>query len=162
MKKLLVVVAAALVSFAANAQFYAGGMVGLDIYSANDDTTVSFNIAPELGYNVSEDLSVGLALGYGTSKNLDAFAVTPYVRYYFCDLGNARLFGDAYYSWQQIKVAGYKNDSSNIGVEAGIAYPLTNTVSLVTKFSGANYDLSNEIFDLDILNTFSVGAFISF
>ena len=52
----------AVMSLTASAQVYVGGSVGLwRDYNANE---TSFNLIPEVGYNLSDKWAIGLQIGY--------------------------------------------------------------------------------------------------
>lgn len=75
MKKLFILVAAALFTVSANAQLYVGGRLGLDVdgnksenaaYKQNS-CNLNFNLSPEVGYYLSDKLAVGGYLNITTS-----------------------------------------------------------------------------------------------
>ena len=108
MKKLFVMAVMAVAALNANAQWWAGGSFALNFDNNGrngDQNTTSFEIAPEVGYNLSDNWAVAIALGFGTTNNaavsegvdsyyggkLDEannyFKVAPYARYTFCKTG---------------------------------------------------------------------------
>ena len=121
MKKLFIFVAAALLSISANAQWYVGGMVGLDVNGEGSDnligsgktTDLNFNLAPEVGYFLSDKLAVGgyFSINAGshnnkiqdkiegqdseTSTTRFHWAIEPYVKYKFWGIGKFGIWGQA-------------------------------------------------------------------
>lgn len=62
MKKLFLSLIVAVCSLAASAQVYVGGQVGL--WRNTDANHTSFNLAPELGYKLSDQWDLGLSIGF--------------------------------------------------------------------------------------------------
>jgi hypothetical protein len=121
MKKIMMTLAAVCVAATMNAQGYIGGSLA---FSSNtekgttvqgsgpfDVTTSAFAIAPEIGYNLDDKMSIGLAFGFGTAKrsydykgngtNISIDDVTsstvtlkPYLRYQVLTFGKANIFVD--------------------------------------------------------------------
>ena len=83
MKKLFLSLIVAVCSLAASAQAYVGGQVGL--WRNTDANHTSFNLAPELGYKLTNPGDLGLSIGFAHDYNkglkLNGFEVDPYVRY---------------------------------------------------------------------------------
>ena len=92
MKKILLTLALAAFAFTANAQFVVGGNVGIDHSSrANDDysrgtTNTNISILPKVGYQLNDQMQVGIQLGwdynynrwYGASAPSGAIGATDY------------------------------------------------------------------------------------
>ncbi|MCQ2154843.1 MAG: hypothetical protein MJY55_03395 [Bacteroidales bacterium] len=109
MKKLFILVAAALLSISANAQWYVGGIVDMDIQgnktvldktNTTKTTSFSFTFAPEVGYYLSDKLAVGasLSLSPRSSQGESSFrwSISPYVRYKFWGINKFGICGQAY------------------------------------------------------------------
>lgn len=124
MKKIFLTLAVVAAISVCNAQFYMGAnfganysngttkITGLDEY--NTPSTFNFTIAPKFGYQINDDMLVGVILGYGLSQTItehtDALAeatdyksvstnnswyVTPFFRYSFAHFNNFSLFAEA-------------------------------------------------------------------
>ena len=118
MKKVLLVLALALVAFTAKAQLYVGGSIAFDTVGG-----FNINLAPEVGYNLNDDMAVGLAVGLGFGGGT-TIAATPYFRYCFLDWGPAILFADAQFTYQYANYGGGATANSwGIGICPGIAVP---------------------------------------
>ena len=97
MKKIVILFFVVMVALSAKAQFYVGGNVAL--WHNDDADNTSFLIAPELGYNLSEQWAVGATLGFAhnseeTAGFKNAFSFAPYVRYSYYENKVVRLFLD--------------------------------------------------------------------
>lgn len=68
MKKIVLSVIVALIAITANAQVYVGGTFGVGSDKVETEGTevrnTTFKILPEVGYELSEDWSVGTVVGY--------------------------------------------------------------------------------------------------
>ncbi|MBD1433615.1 porin family protein [Sphingobacterium sp. DN00404] len=164
MKKFYLTLAAvAALTFASQAQtekgkFIVGGGLGFDIEKVKDTDVKSnsFNIMPSAGYFVSDNIAVGLSLGYQWNKNEydvaanvtertnSAFAVAPFGRWYSAN-GPVRFFGQLSVpmSWGNQKVNDEKTaEIANYGVELapGIAYFPTSKIGLEFKVRGLYFN----------------------
>ena len=102
MKKIVLSVIVALIAITANAQVYVGGTFGVGSDKVETEGTevrnTTFKILPEVGYELSEDWSVGTVVGYEYNKSGDVktntFTIAPYARYFFLNSDVVRLFAD--------------------------------------------------------------------
>lgn len=105
MKKLLLAVSAIALSLTANAQFWAGGSLGFDATSFDDDdakTQVEFSLSPVVGYALNENMDVYLSLSFGSTSNCAGLedykrshvSIAPFLRYTFYEIGDFGLFVD--------------------------------------------------------------------
>lgn len=172
MKKLLLTLTAiSAITFAANAQtekgkIVLGGQVGFAGTSIKDTDvkTTGFNIIPQVGYFVADNIAIGTGVGYSwnkqeTDKDNDAtnaaFVVSPYGRMYSKNDGPVKFFGQVSVpmSWGTNKVNGDKvGTTANYGVELapGIAYFPTSNIGIELKVRGLYYNngtAKNEITD---------------
>jgi hypothetical protein len=104
MKKVILVVLVAVAGvLSTNAQYYAGGSLNFGINTdkpkdGKKTTASSFGIAPEVGYSLSQDLDLGLAFNFNTSKNASdlkssGWKIAPYARYSFVEFGRFSVLG---------------------------------------------------------------------
>lgn len=103
MKKIIVFVSLFVAGITANAQFYMGGSAGLEVISTSYDNgseslfVFQMEVYPELGYFVTERLSVGSEVGFGivSNSNLNKTELNlrfiPYVRYSFFQAGKFQV-----------------------------------------------------------------------
>lgn len=155
MKKVLLVLALALVAFTAKAQLYVGGSIAFDTVGG-----FNINLAPEVGYNLNDDMAVGLAVGLGFGGGTTV-AATPYFRYYFLDWGPAILFADAQFTYQYANYGGGATANSwGIGICPGIAVPVGGGFSVVTHFARLGY--YGGAFGLSFNRGASIGVYYEF
>jgi len=124
MKKLFLTLAVVAAISVCNAQFYMGANLGANYSNGtskvtgfdeyNTPTTFNFTVAPKFGYQINDNMAVGIVLGYGmaktTTEHTDAIAeatdyksvstnnswyVTPYFRYSFAHFNDFSLFAEA-------------------------------------------------------------------
>ena len=84
MKKIVLFLFVAIATLSVKAQdLYMGGTVGL--WRNDDANTTSFKLAPEIGYNLSEQWALGVELQfnheYKEHISTNTFAIAPYARF---------------------------------------------------------------------------------
>jgi len=189
MKKFFVMAVMAVAALNANAQWWAGGSFGLNFDNGGnrngDQNTTSFQISPEVGYNLDDKWSVAIALGFGTSNNATStadamgnyygakleesnnfFKVAPYVRYTFCKTAPVSFFVDGGFGFRF-----YNHDGGsqfNVGIRPGVAFAATKKLSLVATTGYLGYQKDSEKaddgsrFGLGLDNTIIFGAYYNF
>ena len=179
--------AAIAVAATMNAQVYLGGTFGLDFENkladkdGNDATGVSFEIKPEIGYNLSEKSSVGIVLGFGvtnnsnkmvgddsfgsllaggqkTEKSAIRFQIAPYYRYKFVQFDKVDLFFDAQVGFIYTKYDEWNNSTFNIGVRPGVAYNPNDKISFVAKLGNGLFFESSKDKDSSARSKFGLNA----
>ena len=187
MKKFFMTLAAIAVAATMNAQVYLGGTFGLDFENkladkdGNDATGVSFEIKPEIGYNLSEKSSVGIVLGFGvtnnsnkmvgddsfgsllaggqkTEKSAIRFQIAPYYRYKFVQFDKVDLFFDAQVGFIYTKYDEWNNSTFNIGVRPGVAYNPNDKISFVAKLGNGLFFESSKDKDSSARSKFGLNA----
>lgn len=146
MKKILLFVLVAVAAISMNAQdVYMAGNVSM--WRNDDANTTSFKIAPEIGYNLSEEWSIGSEFGYMydyvNKSKTNTFSVAPYARYSYYNNGSVRLFLDGGFGFSTTKVKGHDSENGyQIGLKPGIAVKLNDHFSVLAKvgFIGYNDD----------------------
>ena len=161
MKKIILMAAFAVASVAASAQVYVGGSLGFESRNAGEGSKASmaFSIAPEVGYKLSDNLAVGIQLGYSATNDQNAkavaksgveemagnkpeggktygiFNVAPYVRYTFAQTGAASFFvdGGVYASFLTGGNDTYKGTVFGVGVRPGVKFAASEKVDVVAK-----------------------------
>ena len=158
----------------ANAQFYVGGSFGFTSTSIKDgESGSSFKIIPDLGYQVDEDLSVGIQLGYShglatfgsltttdvksvlstvagayTDINMDdmklnGFTIAPYVRYNVIKTGGLTVFLEGYFGYNSIST----DETPSMGDDEGPGDKATLNAFDLGIRPGLSYNLAGN-FDL--------------
>ncbi len=155
MKKIFLAAVMAVMAFAANAQLYVGGELGVMRSDGGDDNvaTTTASIMPEIGYTLNETWAVGTTIGWehshvtGVSYNLVSFK--PYARYTFFKSGIVSLFCDGTVGFGAGKTS-YKdgNDSKtacvwNIGFRPGVAFKCSDHFSVVAHIGMLGYNGAN-------------------
>ena len=170
MKKLFIAVVAAFIGFSANAQLYVGGQFGFTTNSDTDYTT--FNILPEVGYSIADNMAVGAVVGYDYYGTKDVssygnFVLQPYFRYTFLELGPVNVFADAQLQlgfWNtNNKVLDTKDNGTTfgIGIAPGIAIPVSDNLSFVAHLGQFGYYNETVMLGLNANNVLC-GVYYSF
>jgi hypothetical protein len=171
MKKLILVLAAAIVAVSASAQVYVGGSASV---GRNTDANITnFSIYPEIGYNLNNQWAIAASVGYGYKYNsgvkTNLVSVNPYVRYSFAKLGPVNLFLDGSVDYEYAKTkTPVLNGTSNdwyVGIKPGFAVPVSDNVAFVAHvgFLGYSYVNKDNIFGANIDgNALSFGFYYNF
>lgn len=136
MKKVLFLIAFLGVITSANAQFRVGGSIGFTSTKIDngvtDESGTSFKIMPEIGYQLTDNVLVGVQVGYSSGyatfgsltasdlksamstvvgamidvenddMKLSGFTFAPYIRYDALSFGNAKVFLEGYIGYNNI------------------------------------------------------------
>ena len=188
----------AVASLSANAQVWVGGEVGFSAGKTTNNGTkfgsgADFNLIPEIGYTLNDKFDIAVAIGIahnnGNGKayagtegydayrmvlddvNRNAFTLNPYVRYKFANAGDFTFFVDGGFSYTMIHYSGDDNNGNQwgLGFKPGIAYNLSDKVSLVAHVGELSYnffkkdEVKNNEFNMGVSgNNISLGAYVSF
>lgn len=155
MKKIVMMAVMAVAALSANAQVWIGGGIGFTSSHENGvGTEKTFTIKPEVGYSLSDKFDVAIALGYSYSSDKlvkklggstmyqeNAFEISPYVRYKFVKAGNFFAFVDGGLNYATTHIKGFSTNDNEFGVYVtpGIAYAVSNKVTLVSKLGKGLY-----------------------
>lgn len=191
MKKIMMVAVMAVAALAANAQTWVGGTIGLNTEKTKFESTdlssgTSFQIAPEIGYNLNEKFAVAVAVSYGHYANktislagqnvngtVNAFSIEPYLRYTFVKAGNLSVFCDGVLDYSTMHMRGVDNNLNGVGIAItpGISFAVSPKVSLVahigemsyahTWFDINNGTITNNTFKVGLTNSISFGAYVN-
>ncbi|MCL9769229.1 porin family protein [Flavobacterium sp. HXWNR69] len=124
----------------------------------NDVKTNSFEIAPQVGFFVNENIAVGGKLGFGSYKTEDTGVDTvdmsgltlgAFGRYYFTPANQFSLFGQLGfdYSSMENKLTNYKVNGIDAGLGLGMNYFVSSNFSIeagvaVLGFTSEKADVS--------------------
>jgi hypothetical protein len=186
MKKILMTLVVAAMAVSANAQMYVGGGVGLGSSKWDTDgaeNVTSYKFIPEIGYNFTDDMAVGIAFGWqGSNKGgAKAFSMNPYFRYTFMKQGMVSVFADATVGYEHAYsnpkyngVARKSIDTFGAGIKPGVAFNVTDKFSVVAhvgflgweqlkldNYVGGTEKKNNYGFDLDG-NNLSLSLYYNF
>ena len=152
MKKFLVAAIMAIMSLGAFAQdWYAGGSVGFWRNSGKNETT--FNILPEIGYNLTNKVAVGAVVGYSYNYfdkvNRHLIEIDPYLRYSFYKNSRINVFvdGGVDLGFGVSKVDHHSSKTAvvfGVGFKPGIAYNFTDRFSIVAHVGFLGYHGGNK------------------
>lgn len=181
MKKIFFVVALAMTALAVNAQFYVGGSVG---FGSGTQTVseigvsgkgTSFTLIPEVGYNLMDNLAIGVSVGYSYlgysdyDASVSKFKFSPYARYTFLKNGPLAIFIDGGFDFASYNTNGQITETERtawgIGLKPGIAFGISDAFSIVAHcgFLGyQSYGENSNYFGLDLTNNLSFGLYYSF
>ncbi|HIX55256.1 MAG TPA: outer membrane beta-barrel protein [Candidatus Sphingobacterium stercoripullorum] len=154
-----------------------GGQVGFSTTNIkdSDNKAHSFQIAPQFGYFVSDNLVLGAGVGYAWEKDeqskddystSDLIGVAPFARNYY-GYGDVKFYSQLTVpmAWGNNKVDGEKvNSIANYGVELapGIAYFPTSRIGIDFKVRGLYFNSSTskdaETGDKTTANAFGLDA----
>lgn len=110
MKKIILVAAMAFLSANLFAQVFIGGSLGIGAQGNTDrvnnvsNSQFTFTLAPNVGYKINDDMSVGGRLRFSTSSQTAAgvvtpgpvaFGIQPYFRYSILHFGDFAVAGEA-------------------------------------------------------------------
>lgn len=186
MKKIVLTVAAVFAFGFANAQeetsegfkkgdVFISGAVSFGSTKTGDFKTSDFEIAPSAGYFVTDNIALGLAFGYGSSKvdvgTADAtnstLSVGAFGRYYFTPASKFSIFGQLGVNYMnydlefnpETGVPGEsKGNGFGIGVAPGVSYFLAKNFAIEATFGILSYETLNPDEDgVDSTNGFNFG-----
>ena len=155
----MMTLAAVAVAATMNAQGYVGGGVGFQTTSQGDNTTTIIKFQPEVGYTLDENWAVGIALGYGHTKNAvevngietsvktNVYGINPYARYTFAKFDKVNLFVDGGVEYVHTKAGDAKNNQFAIGLKPGVAVSLTDDLSFVAHVGFLGYQYNKDDVD---------------
>lgn len=177
MKKIFLTLMVLVASVATNAQVWVGGSLGFWTNSdaEGSQTKTTFNISPEVGYDLSEDWSIALALEYASAKPDEGDAATtlsvsPYARYNLVKAGNFKLFLDGSVAIGSVDNGDDSYSAWGVGIKPGVAYSLNEKFSLVAHMGFLGYqDADDELtgivdkgFGFNFSNNLSFGVYYAF
>lgn len=174
MKKLMMIAAMMVAAISANAQTYLGGSVGFVTTSYAGESTTSWSILPEIGYNLDDSWAVGMLFGYGESGSDDekvkTLQISPYARFTAVKLNKVNVFFDGGVAYANTDIAGIKLNTFEVGIKPGVAVNLDDKLSFVAHFGFLGYAYSKakgaeegaNSFGLSLDNSLSFGLYYNF
>ena len=167
MKKLLLFVVIAFVSFCANAQFYLGGTAGISVNTVDRYATTSAVICPELGYKFNQIWAVGASIDAGYSNERGGYGIigfAPYARAIFAHVQSVSFFADAALPYYTLISDGDSESMFSIGLRPGFLVNLNDNLQLQARATFVTIGLSgnNTSIGLAIANEFSLGVIYNF
>ena len=160
MRRFLLILLLAAVAPALHAQVYLGGYVGGGIGTT---TSAHFTVMPEIGYSVSNNVSVGASVGFRYRKNSSSSIVlAPYVRGILPLTDRFSLFMDGMFQYDNYLDDHYS--AWTAGLYPGIRLWITPGFGLTTRLAFLGFSSvagSTPTFDarLSFSNPAAFGAF---
>jgi len=161
MKKLIFTLAVLFCVITMSAQesrMWVGGTAGIwSSKEKGEDSKLSFQVKPEFGYILNDNMAVGISIGAGHAQaadllgndNLDGSAnvyiVNPFLRYTFLKGSMGALFIDGGFAWNHINVCGGEDNNADmyeIGIRPGVALNISQKFALIGKFGFLGYQHS--------------------
>ena len=178
MKKILLSLAALALAATVKAQVWIGGEVGFTTNHTNgsDHTAMELNIAPDIGYSLSGNFSVAIALGYShtsdvdgskygmtgmTLSNVNAFSINPYTCYTFVKAGNFAFFVISGLKFRIAQAQGIENNFNQFSVTVipAVAYSVSDKVTLASHIGDGLYYNHTWMKDVARSNKFGFNLF---
>lgn len=123
----------------ANAQFYAGGSLGLHANKGNCE----FAISPEVGYTFQNNTGVGCVFDFAYDKatKTTGFGVNPYFEYDFCTIGDKFTFyTHTYLHYAMASAPGMLTDHTyGVSLHPGVIWSVTDHWSAAFYLGGIEY-----------------------
>ena len=147
MKKIYLTLVALVMTVAASAQVFVGGEVGF--WRNTDDNHTTFNVAPQIGYNLNNEWALGIEIGYehdykkGWKTN--GVGVAPFARYTAGKVGPVALIFDGGFGFNTYSVKYKDNDSDEsynsweIGIKPGVKVSLAKNVDFIASLGFFGY-----------------------
>lgn len=193
MKKIILTVAAVFAFGFANAQdkkegssegfakgdVFITGSVGFGSESTGDVEMNTYSFSPRAGFFVSENIAVGLALGFeggkddngaGTETTTTEFSIGAFGRYYFTPSSKFSVFGELGFNVLSDKVetdttiggttvsTEAKANGFNIGLAPGVSYFLSDSFAIEAKWGVLNYETTEPDVDgAESTDSFNLG-----
>lgn len=186
MKKILLSAIAVMAFGFANAQestgtvgfkqgdIFATGSIGYGSEKTGDFKTNQFNFSPKAGFFVTDNIAIGVQLGYTSSTeeqpgegdvNSNTFEVGAFGRYYFTPARNFSFFGQLSlgYATQKTDQDGVPGESKsngvNVGLAPGISYFVSEHIALEATFGLLGYNtVKPDVDGAESTDSFNIGA----
>jgi opacity protein-like surface antigen len=182
MKKIVLSMVAVLAFGFANAQestgskgfakgdIFISGSVGINSEKEGDIKESGFEIAPKVGFFVTDNIAIGGRLGYRSDKAENAvtdtrdearLSVGAFGRYYFTPSSDFSLFGElgVDYSSVDYKLADVKANEIGANLGLGLSYFVSSNFAIEATWAGLGFTSNDNGGDgADKTNSFGLGA----
>lgn len=186
MKKILLSAVAIMAFGFANAQettgftkgdVFASGSIGYGSEKTGENKNNVFNFSPKAGYFVTNNIAVGVKLGFTSGKQTqdaglatietktNTFEAGAFGRYYFTPASQFSFFGElsAGFNSAKTEIDGVPGESKsngfNVGVAPGISYFVSKNIALEATFGLLGYKTNKPDVDgAESTDTFNIGA----
>lgn len=174
MKKVLLFFACLMMWVGAQAQVFVGGTLGVDVNNVGADgdgsvTTLTVQVAPEVGYNFNKTWAIGLQTVFGgvavDGETVSQIVIAPYVRATFARVGIVDFFGEATIGYGHQDYDGYNGVSGAVmALRPGMAINFTKRFAVIARTNLLQYEYWDGVYgtEFSINKGFSVGVQINF
>lgn len=129
---------------------FVSGSVGISSTKTGDNKSSSFEIAPKVGFFVSDNIAIGGKLGYMSEKAENAIADTQdesrltvgaFGRYYMTPASDFSVFGQLAFDYSTVdnKLADVQENEIGLGLGLGVSYFLSSNFAMEASWAGLGY-----------------------
>ncbi|CAD0009861.1 outer membrane beta-barrel protein [Flavobacterium chungangense] len=184
MKKIVLSMVAVLAFGFANAQestgkgfskgdIFISGSFGINSEKEGDNKSTGFEIAPKVGFFVTENIAIGGKLGFSSDKAENAITDTQdearltvgaFGRYYFTPSSDFSLFGELGVDYSSVddKLNDFKANEIGANLGLGLSYFVSSNFAIEATWAGLGYTTNDNGGDgADKTNSFGLGADLS-
>ncbi|NUY82062.1 porin family protein [Flavobacterium sp. MAH-1] len=155
-----------------NGDVFMTGAIGISSEKQDEVKSTSFEIAPSAGMFVSDNIAVGLRLGFQSTKNeapatedekITSFMVGAFGRYYTTPKNDFSFFAElgAYYMTNKVEqdpAPEFKTNTFGIALTPNISYFVSEHFALEAGFGALSYTNEKpDVDDAEAKNTFKLG-----
>jgi len=125
------------------------GRTGIVYTKDGDKKTLSFGLAPEFGYFISDRFAVGLGAGFNyfsykegdnDSEGTIIWGVNPYARFYPVKIDRFGMYLQLGFNYYSSKREGHDaTDRFSVGITPGISYYVSDRVAIHATFGFLGY-----------------------
>lgn len=170
MRKLLLTLVLIVMGISAQARFYAGGTLGIDVINLHDgasDTQTALGIAPEVGYNINDTWAIGAQIGFGVVSNgssITSVKIMPYVRNTFASVGMVDFFGELGMGYANQSSGGFGESGFVSAVRPGMAINFSKKFAVIARTNLLRYEYWDGVgvFEFALNKSFDLGVQFTF
>jgi len=156
----------------ANGDIFMSGSIGFSSAKTGDFKTNSFTVAPKVGFFVSENIAIGGALGYTSSKVDDGvgedaenntLSVGAFGRYYTTPASDFSFFAELGFNYNSTTSndgtggEDFKVNGFDVALSPGVSYFISSNFALEASIGALSYETSKPDFDgAEDTNTFGL------
>ena len=154
----------------AQGDLFITGAFGFSSTSMDEDKSSSFEIAPQIGYFLTENIAIGGKIGYASMKaesgdvdtmDMSGLTLGAFGRYYFTPANQFSLFGQLGFDYSSMdnKLADTKVNTFGAGLGLGMNYFVSSNFSIEAGIGLLGFESSKADFDgAEAENTFGLGV----
>lgn len=141
-----------------------GGTEKISNVSVDKQSTIDFNLNPKVGFFINSNMAVGANISLGlmrTNNNSNpevistttSFGLSPFIRYYFMELGQLSLFGEGNIIIEgkktkiksnAVTVDGPKSKNFGLNVLPAASYKLSDKIEIEAFLGGLSITTQND------------------